>query len=66
MNAGSMSRIEFAARLDEIKELENNPEIDWATFALLTQLYYSKYLAITQTKPRKENKRSKLYSTTPQ
>ena len=41
-------------------------EIDWATFALLTLLYYSKYLAITQTKPRKENKRSKLYSETPQ
>ena len=32
MNAGSMSRIEFTARLDEIKELENNPEIDWVTF----------------------------------
>ena len=32
MNSGSMSRIEFAARLNEIKELENNTEIDWATF----------------------------------
>ena len=32
MNAGSMSRIEFSARLEEIKELEVNPEIDWATF----------------------------------
>ena len=32
LNAGSMSRIEFSARLEEIKELEVNPEIDWATF----------------------------------
>ena len=27
-----MSRVEFTARMDEIKELEADPTIDWATF----------------------------------
>ena len=31
-DAGSMSWVEFTARLNEIKELDADPTIDWATF----------------------------------